>query len=647
MKLTIRIPRTNPAGNPDSNSPLAPVSAFQSPLYINYTGTSSSLEEMKRLAEETEFPKPLPRRRNTLGATSYRGQFNSLCNPRVNTQIRLTDGDPGTGLSRQTSPGPSSAPLIHHLPVEILTEIFLFCLSSPSEKVSVSCSQEMPLVLSFICREWRSLALNTPRLWSSLSIRFPPARSLSVESVQKQRLGIELWLKRSGSHPLSISLTRSQGLQGLINRRESEDLDYHIFELLGPLMQRSHRITELVIFSLQSLNDFLRYLTTVEIQLSALISIHMQVEALMGPDKSRILSDIMSHSRTSMPNLQMLSIEALTSNAARYLTRTRSWSPIITQLTLGSSSYGHAGSRVSNSFLGSADILSILSQNPQLQSFQCIVTLNSPYSIHRTPLLHPPAINLPLLLNLSIRFEVPPNDTFNPFPDPDIHHLFECIACPALKILSVAYAGLPSVTEVPFISWLRGGSGRDLFTGKRPEKLRELSLEISMTPQALTECLILLPMSLRDLEIVDLGHMDIDGTESIFGHTVQDSHLELLTRDQPLLPSHRRASISLPFSNNHHSVPCPRLKTFRLIVSGFLALSCSTPRATCADSSDESHFNLPQIQGISHNALQRFVESRMSNNTGPDSGSGKSRTLRECEVLLSPTSSSYYKIFSP
>lgn len=142
-----------------------------------------------------------------------------------------------------------------------------------------------------------------------------------------------------------------------------------------------------------------------------------------------------------------------------------------------------------------------------------------------------------------------------------------------------------------------------------------------MTPDALTDCLLLLPSSLRVLEIVDLGQMsDTDGDGVTFGHTVQDSHLDLLTR-HPLKAGDETRNV------------CPRLKTFRLTVSGFLALS--PPMVSPVHK-----------QGISRETLQRFVDSRLSKNlNGAETSSGHSGKLRECEVLLSPSSSSYYKFF--
>ncbi|KAJ7455248.1 hypothetical protein B0H11DRAFT_2067324 [Mycena galericulata] len=84
------------------------------------------------------------------------------------------------------------------LPPEITSEIFLHCLPVPEQhKPRVS---DAPLLLTCICRPWRTIALSTPRLWSTFY--FPADAPIS----EARDRFISDWLARSGHCALSISL---------------------------------------------------------------------------------------------------------------------------------------------------------------------------------------------------------------------------------------------------------------------------------------------------------------------------------------------------------------------------------------------------------------------------------------------------------
>ncbi|KAE9397259.1 hypothetical protein BT96DRAFT_823573, partial [Gymnopus androsaceus JB14] len=56
---------------------------------------------------------------------------------------------------------------VRQIPPETLAEIFVECLpTAPS--YPVRSLAEAPLILTIICRDWRRVALTTPRLWASL-----------------------------------------------------------------------------------------------------------------------------------------------------------------------------------------------------------------------------------------------------------------------------------------------------------------------------------------------------------------------------------------------------------------------------------------------------------------------------------------------
>ncbi|KAJ7131625.1 hypothetical protein C8R46DRAFT_1015685 [Mycena filopes] len=105
------------------------------------------------------------------------------------------------------------------LPLDIIQEIFVACL--PTHRNCVMSASEAPVLLGRICSGWRSIALNTPRLWCRLHI-VEPARaggskaSAILEEKLAQRLETtKMWLGRSGQCPLSISLQSSQGISPL------------------------------------------------------------------------------------------------------------------------------------------------------------------------------------------------------------------------------------------------------------------------------------------------------------------------------------------------------------------------------------------------------------------------------------------------
>ncbi|KAJ7141928.1 hypothetical protein C8R43DRAFT_586076 [Mycena crocata] len=114
-------------------------------------------------------------------------------------------------------------PLALDLPYELTSDIFLRCLPShrrirPGRKLA-------PLQLSQICSQWRAVALATPELWSSIYLEFTP--QVPYDAIpwlfNEREAGmavdytcdlVELWLARSATFPLSITLLcRGEGIR--------------------------------------------------------------------------------------------------------------------------------------------------------------------------------------------------------------------------------------------------------------------------------------------------------------------------------------------------------------------------------------------------------------------------------------------------
>ncbi|KAL0067894.1 hypothetical protein AAF712_005062 [Marasmius tenuissimus] len=87
---------------------------------------------------------------------------------------------------------------IRLLPLEVMSQIFLLCLSdSPFVPPSPS---DAPLILTQVCRSWRDIALSTPGLWASIAITVHKTHCEPPASV------IETWLQRSKLHPISFAI---------------------------------------------------------------------------------------------------------------------------------------------------------------------------------------------------------------------------------------------------------------------------------------------------------------------------------------------------------------------------------------------------------------------------------------------------------
>lgn len=82
---------------------------------------------------------------------------------------------------------------------EIWSDIFTRCLPD-EEHIPIDCSKA-PLLLTQICRAWRSFAFSTPQLWSSISVQ---ARGNAPSELHSRV--VEKWLSRSGTLPLSIKV---------------------------------------------------------------------------------------------------------------------------------------------------------------------------------------------------------------------------------------------------------------------------------------------------------------------------------------------------------------------------------------------------------------------------------------------------------
>ncbi|KAJ7919016.1 hypothetical protein B0H13DRAFT_2187275 [Mycena leptocephala] len=113
------------------------------------------------------------------------------------------------------------------LPEDVVAEIFTASL--PADRNAIMSGAESPLLLCQVSRAWRTLALSTPRLWTSLHIVAPG----NVSHLRRITEAASIWLSRSGALPLSISLVHTPSFQFAIGA------DFSV--LLEALVQYSSR----------------------------------------------------------------------------------------------------------------------------------------------------------------------------------------------------------------------------------------------------------------------------------------------------------------------------------------------------------------------------------------------------------------------
>ncbi|KAJ7038868.1 hypothetical protein C8F04DRAFT_330840 [Mycena alexandri] len=106
---------------------------------------------------------------------------------------------PSTRLPKETGVYP-----VLTLPFEITSKIFLDCLPDPVRPYPSQ--DEAPLVLTRVCRDWRTIALSTSMLWDHVRIELDSDEGRgSIDS--KWVALLDIWLQRSQQQPLSLTIS--------------------------------------------------------------------------------------------------------------------------------------------------------------------------------------------------------------------------------------------------------------------------------------------------------------------------------------------------------------------------------------------------------------------------------------------------------
>lgn len=102
------------------------------------------------------------------------------------------------------------------LPADVLSQIFQQCVTVPwLENTSNSWSwdkkcDKTPLAIASVSRRWRTVALDTPRMWSEFSL------NIRMKHSKKHIELARMWLSRSGNCPLSIRLETQADYSGAV-----------------------------------------------------------------------------------------------------------------------------------------------------------------------------------------------------------------------------------------------------------------------------------------------------------------------------------------------------------------------------------------------------------------------------------------------
>ncbi|KAF5384614.1 hypothetical protein D9757_007493 [Collybiopsis confluens] len=393
-----------------------------------------------------------------------------------------------------------------------------------------------PLLLTTVSQHWRCLALNTPRLWSSLRIQLLPDFPESLQSqrvaedVRSRRIAVmERWLRRSGVLPITISLysnVSSSSPFGVSNFKT-------MAQMMRSLLGFEDRVQNLsFMYTLVGDLDVLREMLPSGSSLPSLLSFKLEkyrTGVIRGRlDEAWILSDQISPLLSRMPALKNLKIpqQIERGNISFHMLHCR-WD-MLTNLSL-------------LPLLAPNELFIILTKSPTLKELSVGISLKMDLFDASAS----SSITLTHLVSLKLVMQVMyPRTHFNfrlgqqeqhRLKEREQDHCVACISaiisrviCPTLISLHVSLHGLrESMSGVPI--------------PKFPlHALETLGLDIPLTPYGFTSCLSRFP-NLISLDFVDAGNiprtLGAISTRIPNSSTLQDTHLAHLTpsTDNPSL----------------------------------------------------------------------------------------------------------------
>ncbi|KAK7462737.1 hypothetical protein VKT23_007324 [Stygiomarasmius scandens] len=383
------------------------------------------------------------------------------------------------------------------LPPEILSEIFVHCL--PEDCNAICSVSEAPLLLGLICRNWRDVCISTSRLWSSIHIVIVNAHITRMCSeIDAKRLGVELWLERSGLSPLSFSIHGSCNEPGIM-------LSRCIQQFLQCFIQQVHRWQD------------------VQLQLNAFCAHLFDASIATLPDldqKLNLLHTLTFDFLSDIPTLPCLSKllaaphlrhVAVPNNIEHMQHHLELLSPGLSQLII------HGGSRMRTD-TQPYNPLHLLLRYKSLRA--CHFEIHTAWRGVFDFTLSVPNIPLPLMRDLSFHFVLPRSTS--------IDDLFKRMSTPSLRRLKVRITPLPTriLEHAPFMPLLVDN------------QIRELEMDLPLSTSGYLECLIQ-SSGLTKLAI-NCSRLKADAAKEIISRLIPS------VKQPPLCPKLRHLTLTYP-----------------------------------------------------------------------------------------------------
>ncbi|KAJ3756999.1 hypothetical protein EV360DRAFT_84430 [Lentinula raphanica] len=410
---------------------------------------------------------------------------------------------------------------VRQIPEEVLAEIFLHCLPT-DRNFAIRSLDEAPLLLTTICRDWRRVALDTPRLWSTLHVYLPP--HLSTQAISRRAAGISTWLGRSGTLPLSISFCAKLSFQEFSDEAPDDQwppvLTDDVKSLICALTSFGHRFSDLFL-SLPVPHLTLFDECFANCRFSSLHTFHVQDDDfhryLAGPipGGDACLTSLLTKT-TALRGLGISDGFRVEGSLALPI----DWE-LLTDLYLR---------HHDNLGLASREVLRIIQRTPNLRNLHARLTISQEYPVDSAAILN---IMLPRLVNLRLEFTRTSRTYIleSAIVRAQTSSIFRSLSVPSLKMLSIGTPSWDPDTLVDLTS---------VYDGSRIpfHNLETLELALAITSDEMTRCLSSSP------ELVSFKFENNPGIESL---CFSESHLSALT------PSHANP---IPL--------CPKLSSIRL-----------------------------------------------------------------------------------